>query len=273
MRRVRFGVAGLDPVDLEGSIRAHVEAGYTACEVQFVKEFTLKEPQAKKLGRVAKDAGVALSVHAPYFAALTTEDSARLKLHLGALHHACHLAFLMGATIVVCHPGSARGTPEELHERIDRALDNLGPRIEEFGVPLGLETCGRRSQFGTLGDIALIVGRHRFTRPVVDFAHVHALSGGSLRSSAAFEALFSYVTGQFSPEHLLPLHCHFTDNRFGPAGEITHVPYGEGSLRARHLVDGARGFDVALTIISEERWAESHQAILAELRASGAPLA
>ena len=54
MRMVRFGVAGLrDPKDLEGSIAKVVEGGYAACEVQFVKEFTLKEPEAERLGTIA----------------------------------------------------------------------------------------------------------------------------------------------------------------------------------------------------------------------------
>src|SRR5205807_1630879 len=177
VRIVRYGVAGLkDPKDLEGSIARVVEGGYAACEVQFVKEFTLKEPEAERLGTIAAREGVRLSVHAPYFAQLTTAEPERLTLHLGALHHSCHLAALMS-------------------------------------------------------------------------------------SVEALRALFAYIAQQFSPQHLWPLHCHFTDNRFGPAGELTHVPYGEGTLRASNLAAAAADFDFALTIISEERWEESHRAI------------
>jgi bifunctional non-homologous end joining protein LigD len=272
VRRLRYGIAGLDPTDLKGSVERLTGDGFAACEVQFVKEFTLNEQQCKLLGGIAADAGLSLSVHAPYFAQITTEEPERIRNHLGALHHSCHLAALMGATVVVAHPGSANAPPDVLHERIDRALANLGPRIEEFGVPLGLETAGRKSQFGTLGDIALVVRRHPFTTPVVDFAHIHAVSGGLLKDGAAFEALFAYIVSGFSVEHLRPLHCHFTDNRFGPQGELTHVPYGEGSLRAAWIYEGARRYDISLKVISEERWAESHVAIREELRSAGAPL-
>jgi len=273
VREIRYGIAGLkDTKDLSGSIAAVVDGGYAACEVQFVKEFTLKEPEAERLGAIAADAGVALSVHAPYFAALTTAEPERLTLHLGALHHSCHLASLMGARIVVCHPGASAGDPEQVHARVVAALDNLGPRIEAFGVRLGLETPGRKSQFGSLGDIALAVKDHPFASPVVDFAHVHAVSGGGLSSVEAYRALLGFVASQFGPEHLWPLHCHFTDNRYGPAGEITHVPYGEGTVRMGLLATAAASFDFALTIISEERWEDSHQRILADLKAAGAPL-
>jgi bifunctional non-homologous end joining protein LigD len=273
MRWVRFGIAGLsDTRDLQRSVAAVVEGGYGACEVQFVKEFTLGEAECERLGAIAAEAGITLSVHAPYFAQLTTEEPERLTLHLGALHHSCHLAALMGAKVVVCHPGSAAGEADVVHGRVAAALNALGPRIEDFGVRLGLETPGRKSQYGSLGDIALLVREFPFATPVVDFAHIHAVSGGQLRSVEAFRALFQYLDREFRPEHRWPLHCHFTDNRFGPAGEITHVPYGEGTLRMSDLAAAAAEFDYALTIVSEERWAESHQAILKELEAAGTAL-
>lgn len=275
MRQVRYGVAGLkDPRDLPGSVEYLVSSGFAACEVQFVKEFTLKEAEARRLGELARDNGIALSVHAPYFVQLTTEDADRRKQHLGALHHACKLAAAMGATVVVCHPGSHRGLPgERLHDLVDASLDALGPRIVDLGVKLGLETCGKRSQFGSLGDLALLVPRHSFTTVVIDYAHIHALSNGSLNSPEALQALFAYVTKRFPYQHLWPLHTHFSDNEYGPAGEIRHVRYGEGTMRISNVVAGAAGFDLALTVISEEKWEESHLRILDELLSTGAPLA
>jgi len=274
MQDLRFGVAGLrDPKDLSGSVAWLVDNGFAACEAQFVKEFTLKEDEAQRLGEIAADEGIALSVHAPYFAQLTTQAPERRKLHLGALHHACKLASKMRARVVVCHPGS-RGelSPEQLHDVVDAALTELGPRVEDLEVKLGLETCGRKSQFGSVGDIAVLVEKHTFTTPVIDYAHIHALSNGSLASAAALEALFAYIAASFSSDHLWPLHTHFSDNAFGPAGELRHVPYGEGSLKIGHVYEGAKAFDLALTVISEEKWTESHQAILAELRELKAPL-
>ena len=275
VRQLRYGIAGLkDPRNLEGSVQYLVENGYAACEVQFVKEFTLKEPEAKRLGELSRENGISLSVHAPYFAQLTTKEPDRLKLHLGGLHHACKLASAMGATVVVCHPGSHHGaSPGELHERVSAALESLGPRVRDLGVKLGLETCGKRSQFGSLGDVALLVKEHSFTTVVVDYAHIHALSNGSLNKPEALEALFAFVTQQFSFDHLWPLHTHFSDNEFGPGGEIRHVPYGQGTLRVGNVVAGASRFDLALTVISEEKDPQSHKDILEELRATKAPLA
>jgi bifunctional non-homologous end joining protein LigD len=274
MRQLRYGVAGIkDPKDLQASIDHLVSHGFAQCEVQFVKEFTLKESEARRFGEMARDNGIALSVHAPYFAQLTTKEPDRLKLHLGGLHHACKLAGAMGATVVVCHPGSHHGrSPEELHEQVNANLENLGPRVSDLGVKLGLETCGKKSQFGALGDIALLVKEHPFTTVVIDYAHIHAMSNGMLSTPEAMEALFAYITSQFSFEHFWPLHTHFSDNEWGPQGEIRHVPYGKGSLRISHVVQGASKFDMALTIVSEEKDPGSHVAIQEELKSTNAPM-
>ena len=274
MRRIRLGIAGLrDTGDLEGSIDWVVENGFGACEVQFVKEFTLKEKEAADLGSIARDRGIALSVHAPYFAQLTTQEPDRLKLHLGALHHSCKLAQRMGATVVVAHPGS-RGDDDAaiLTERVNENLQALGPRIVETGIKLGLETCGRTAQFGLLGELAEVTRNHDFTTPVVDFAHVHAVMGGALKTADAFNTIFSFITERFSESHLSPLHCHFNDNEWGAGGEIRHIPYGTGDMRISNLVEGAAGHDVSLTVISESKEASSHKAILAELEKTGATL-
>jgi bifunctional non-homologous end joining protein LigD len=273
MRRLRYGIAGLkDPKDLEGSIKLLVDGGYAACEVQFVKEFTLKEPEAVRLGELARDAGIALSVHAPYFASLTAPEPERLKLHVGALHHSCKLAAAMGASVVVAHPGSAEGDEDQVKERIDAALSALAPRVADLGVRLGLETPGRRSQWGALFDLPEMVRRHSFTAPVIDFAHIHAVSNGMLTTPQAFRQLFQFIVDEFAADDLWPLHCHFTDNQFGPQGEIRHVPYGTGSLSVRNLVEGAEGLDLALTVVSEEKDPDSHRLILEDLKAAGAPL-
>lgn len=275
MRRIRLGVAGLkDTKDLQGSIDLVVENGFGACEVQFVKEFTLKEKEATELGKIARDAGISLSVHAPYFAQLTTEEPDRLKLHLGALHHSSKLAQRMGATVVVTHPGT-RGTTDTatLTERVNDNLAALGPRIVDTGIKLGLETCGRKSQFGVLGELAEVVRNHDFTTPVVDFAHVHAVMDGALKTAEAFNTIFAFITEHFTESHFSPLHCHFNDNEWGSAGEIRHVPYGKGDLRIGNLVEGAAGHDLSLTVISESKEASSHEAILKELEETGATMA
>jgi endonuclease IV len=49
-----------------------------------------------------------------------------------------------------------------------------------MGVGLGLETAGSDRSFGSLGDIAQLASEFSFVRPVIDWAHIHAITGGGL---------------------------------------------------------------------------------------------
>jgi hypothetical protein len=91
------------------------------------------------------------------------------------------------------------------------------------------------------------------------------MSGGALTTVDAFSEVFGFIAGNFASWAFAPLHCQFTDNEFGPSGEIRHVPYGDGTLRVGPLVMAAARANLDMTLISEAREDSSHDAIQAEV--------
>lgn len=268
---ITVGVSMMPPdgVDDHQFLDELVERGFTALELPFVTEFPWKEKRCATFGEAAAERGVRLSVHAPYFATLTPEDPERGAQCLAALEHTMKLGRALGAPIIVAHGGSTHGeAPEVLMDRIGERLERVAPKVEGLGVGLGLETAGKEGAWGTLGDIALAASRFSFVRPVVDWAHLHAVTGGGLTSRAAFDQVLAFLGTQFPGWMIDPLHCQFTDNLVGPKGEVKHLPYGEGTLRVGPLVSAAEVAGLGLVLISESREQESHDAILAEIRAT-----
>ncbi|MBA2642861.1 MAG: hypothetical protein H0U82_08045, partial [Actinobacteria bacterium] len=51
----------------EQAIEILLERGYDACEVDFESGFWMDYPFAERLGELAREHGIALSVHAPLF--------------------------------------------------------------------------------------------------------------------------------------------------------------------------------------------------------------
>jgi len=265
---IRYGYSGLprggvgDGEFLDGL----AERGHEAFELAFTRGFPWKEQRCARFGREAAERGIRLSIHAPYFAVLTVADEDRAKQCRAALEHTIKLGAELGARIVVAHLGSRRGEePGVLIDRMRRHLDWIGSKVDGLGVPLGLETTGRVSHMGSLGDIALLSSEFPFVRPVVDWAHIHALSQGGLLSLEAFAAVLGFVRENFPAWKIDPLHAHFSDVLYGEMGEIRHIPYGDGSLRIEPLVRACREAGMRMTVISESRDIRSHDAIHAEL--------
>jgi bifunctional non-homologous end joining protein LigD len=270
---IRYGISRLTPEGMEDAefLDSLLELGHDAVELPFVSGFPWKEKRCAKFGELADERGMAVSVHAPYFAVLTQDDPDNRPKTLSALEHTMKLGKELGAHTVVAHTGYRRGRePEELHALVDEGLETIEPKVRHLGVALGLETAGTERAFGSLGDIALIANNFSFVRPVIDWAHVHAVSNGALTTPEAFASVIAFLRSKFPGWAIDPLHTQFTDNEFGLKGEIRHVPYGTGSLRVGPLVEAAIGAGLRMIVISEAKGDSSHAAILVELRATEA---
>ena len=174
---IRFGISRLPAGDDdEAFLDDLVARGHQAVELPFVKDFPWKERRCRSFGELAAARDIEVSVHAPYFAILTVEEDDRAKQCLAALEHTMKLGRALGARIICAHPGNKHGrSGPELLELVRARLDYLAPKVQHLGVALGLETAGKVSAFGTLGDIAILAGEFPFVRPLVDWAHVHAV--------------------------------------------------------------------------------------------------
>src|SRR3989454_11161750 len=68
---IRVGPGGIPSRDdPAAAIATLIERGYDACEIDFSDGFWMDREYARRLGSLAKDAGLALSIHAPLAAFL-----------------------------------------------------------------------------------------------------------------------------------------------------------------------------------------------------------
>lgn len=269
MSVIRFGISDLPPDDGDDGeyIDSLVDQGHRALELPFTGGFPWKRKRCEHFGVLAAERDIRMSVHAPYFAGLTIQDEDKGKQSLAALEHTMKLGNWLGASVIVAHFGANYDEdPEVLMDRIRSRLESIAPKVESLGVGLGLETAGNKRSFGSLGDIAQLASEFSFVRPVVDWAHVHAMTGGGLTSKEAFTSVLSFIRDSFPGWMIQPLQVQFSDNEFGLSGEIRHIPYGEGSLRVGPLVDAAEEMAMSMVLISEARDTKSHGLIWEEVQ-------
>ena len=269
MARTRVGPARLPSREApEAAVELVLERGYSACEIDFESGFWMDYPFAERLGALARDADVALSVHAPLFGFMGHLEASGRKFSsaVGALDRSAGIAAASGAEVVVFHPGFLLGRSHE--DAIDSVVEQLGTlreRLESKGraVPFGIEVMGRVRDLGSVDDVVEIARRTGWVRPVLDFAHMHATSEGAFLDPEPFAAALVSADAVLGPD--APFHIHFSDIAFANRNETKHLSYGEGTLRAEPLRDALARFDRPATVISESPDEASSQAIRAVL--------
>jgi deoxyribonuclease-4 len=267
MAKIAFGPARVPSRESPAAaVALLVECGYTACEIDFEGGFWMDKEWAQAFGRAAARAGVVLSVHAPIAAFLGHFDRAKAKRAAGMLDHSAGIATACGAEVVVFHPGFllGRGREAALEAVADQAAE-LRVRLEAKGrtVPLGVEMMGRVRELGTAEDVFWLAERLGWVRPVIDFAHLHAVTDGGFTDEATFGEILTRADAILEPG--APFHVHFSDIAYANRNETKHLPYGQGTLRAEPLRDALARFARPATVVSESPDEASHQAIRAVL--------
>ena len=110
---VLFGVAGNSDTFTKTVSKASADApawlraiGLDAYEYQCGKGVRVGEATARQIGENAAQAGITLSLHAPYFISLSNPDPEMRRKTIGYITAACQAARWMGAARVVLHTGA-----------------------------------------------------------------------------------------------------------------------------------------------------------------------
>ena len=271
MGELKFGPARVPSQESpEAAVETLLERGYTACEIDFEGRFWMDYDFATRLGVLAREHGIALSVHAPIAGFMGhAERGKKLNMAVGMLDHSAGIAKAAGAELVVFHPGFLLGrTREEALDSVCEQLGELRARLEkkDRAVPFGVEVMGRVRELGTAEDVVEISRRCGWVRPVLDFAHMHATSDG------AFTSVEPFLEALEAADDVLPFgapfHIHFSDIAYANRNETKHLAYGEGTLRAEPLGEALARFERPATVITESPDEASHQAIRAALFAT-----
>lgn len=213
-----LGPAGIPTVCKErnslAGIKTVSELGLNAMEIEFVKGVKMSLEIAKQAGEIAKELNVKLSVHAPYFINLCSQEAQKIENSKRMILDSLERAETMYADIVVFHPGFyGKLSTHEALEKVKKECENLNDRMKSMGirgVKLGLETTGKQSTFGTLEEIIQVSREVKNCVPVIDFAHIFARQGGVIDYSKIFDAI--------KPLKLPHLHTHFTCVQFSSVG-------------------------------------------------------
>jgi deoxyribonuclease-4 len=242
MEYAQFGSAGNPEAFYKAGFKASIDMpswlasiGLDAYEYQCSRGVTIREETARAIGEKARQYGVRLSVHAPYYINLATEDetiAANTRQHFVK---SLQTAQWLGADRVTFHIGgpgkqSRIVAMERARKLFSIILDDAERQGLLKGVYLAPESMGKQNQLGNLAEVIEFSKLGDNVMPTLDFGHLHAVTGGKYTTAEEFAMAFDQVAAELGDKITANLHIHFSRVEFTKAGEKRHRtfddPYG-----------------------------------------------
>lgn len=204
--------------------------------------------ELRKLGDLAKELDVQLSLHTPYYMDLIsngelTEKSMEYIIWGGLL------ANEMGGKYVVNHIGlygdlSKAAAMKNVVENVKK-LKNEYKRLK-LKPKLGFEVSGKQVVFGSLDEILNLCKKVKGILPIVNFAHIHARTNGSLKDTKKFEEIFEKISPFWKDEY----YVHFAGVFYENGNETMIAPIKKGDLKFETLANVILKNEYNITLIS-----------------------
>lgn len=240
MQHPRFGPGG-NPDDFYATGRKDSvympdwleKQSLTAYEYQCSRGVHIGEAKARAIGQAAAEHSVALSIHAPYFINLATEDDAIAQSTTKHFIKSLAAAGWMNATRVVFHSGSPKAGRSLALERAKKLFSQVLEQADQLGLNaavLSPETMGKQNQLGNLDEVIELCRMLPGMIPTVDFGHMHAVTCGKYTTFDEVASVFEKIANRLGQDAAKNLHIHFSRIEFTKAGERRHWtfadPYG-----------------------------------------------
>lgn len=201
--------------------------GATAFEYQCGRGVNIGQAKAELIGAKAKELGIELSLHAPYYISLASAEEEKRDNSIKYILDSARAASWMGATRIVVHPGGlgklSRAEAAELAaSTLERAVKTV--RAEGLDTIICPEVMGKINQLGDLGEVlGFCAIEPEGMLPCVDFGHLNSRMHGEMSYTGTLDEIFASI----GDARAKLMHIHFSKIEYSKGGEVRHLTFGD----------------------------------------------
>jgi deoxyribonuclease-4 len=236
---IRFGPSGNDDLFYAEGHKSSVEApkwlaekGLSAYEISFGRGVRMTDKTAKIIGDKAREFGIQVSLHAPYFINLASPNPEQIEKSYGYIRRCVALGGVMGSNRVILHVGSETAQARDVAlKNAKKNLKIVYEKLDEEGLTdflLCIETMGKFKAIGNVAEICELCSVDPRVIPTLDFGHINCLLQGGLNDPNEVKKIFDICAEKLGVEKLEKVHIHFSIIEFTPAGEKKHLTLTDG---------------------------------------------
>ena len=206
------------------------EKGVDLYEYSFGRGVNISDQTASTYGKVFYQGGIELSVHAPYFINLATQEEQKAINNIGYIEGSLKALRAFGGKRCVFHPGS----PLKLDRReamniLLKSFENIVDIKNNNGYKdlyLCPETMGKLNQLGNLEEIIEIVNHgDENIIPCIDFGHLNAREQGLFYTKDDYKRVIDRLIDGIGEKKTMNMHVHFSKIQYTDKGELRHLTF------------------------------------------------
>ncbi|MCI8421037.1 MAG: TIM barrel protein [Clostridia bacterium] len=234
---IKFGPSGLCEQFAESGKKHTIEAGawlkdmgLDCFEYSFGRGVMIKSQTAEEIGKEFANNGIEISVHAPYFINLATQEDDKALNNHRYIFDSLRTLRAFGGNRCVFHPGSPLKTPR------DQAMKVLLGRFEEVlkiknnegfeDLLLCPETMGKIAQLGNLEEVIAMcnIGDDNIV-PCIDFGHLNSRERGLYFTKDDYKRTIDRLIDGVGESRTNRMHVHFSKIQYSSGGEVRHLTF------------------------------------------------
>ena len=236
---IKFGVAGNPNAFYELKYKVSEdmpkylnEIGLDTYEYQCSRGVKVSDEKAQKLKENAIKYGITLSVHAPYYISLSTQEEEKKKNTIKYITDTMKVAKKMGAKEIVVHAGALLGLEREYAvesscKLLKEAYD-VADSLDLSDIIICPETMGKLNQLGDSKEIIKMCKVDKRLVPTIDFGHLYCRSLGKLVTSKDWIKELEPYIEELGIDRMKNFHSHFSKMIYTEnGGEKCHVTFKE----------------------------------------------
>lgn len=207
------------------------QKGLNIYEYECGQGVRISKETAVKFGEEAKKYGIEVSVHAPYFISLASEEDEKRKNSIKYILQTLEVAKYMGGKKIVVHPGSC--SKRDRREAFELACVTMKEAVDTarkngFGdMIICPETMGKINQIGTVDEIIEMCKLDEMLIPTIDFGHVNARELGGLKSENDYDDIIGKIINELGERKAKHFHIHFSKIEYTKGGEKRHLTFSD----------------------------------------------
>ncbi len=236
MSFAKFGPAGnsesFSQMKYKGTLQIpeYIEKmGLDAYEYQCGRGVNIGLDKAAEFGKLAKEKGIVLSLHAPYYISMSSIEEEKRDNSINYILASARAVNAMGGNRIVVHTGSCGKISRE--EALSLAIDTMKKAISALddeglsNIRICPETMGKINQLGTLDEVIALCQLDERLLPCIDFGHLNARTLGGLKEKSDFENIFFKIEDKLGEARLKEFHSHFSKIEYTTGGEKKHLTF------------------------------------------------